>query len=137
MRPQQISSANVWSNSSEMDLYFSFSWTNSSSKRSTSFCNFCTDRSANSARASASLNYYQQHKIKGSKTNTYDSPVSARSSARSKSASTIANLRATSSYFLSASSAIIHSSADCDASSNLAVAILSRSSDRSKSSSIN
>merc|ERR1719239_391095 len=173
-------------------LYFSLSATKLSSSLSTSFCNFCTDLSANSARASASVvreerslscasnesslweafssdtsrdfRLFPTTRSSSSSSTIFDSPVSARSSARSRSASTIANLRATSSYFLSASSArnlasfnwfsrasILSSSdrdrfsstfrmrsdssAACEASASLVVAVLRRSSDLSRSSS--
>merc|ERR1719350_1112775 len=106
---------------------------NFSSSLSTSFCSLVTDLSANSARASASLHLAVRVRSwvekdssfldafsseasrdfrllpttlsSSSSSTTLDSPVSALSSALSRSASTIASLRATSSYFLSASSA--------------------------------
>merc|ERR1712106_64831 len=49
-------SAKVCSSSSVIALYFSCSPTSSSSRRSTSVCNFCTERSENSALASACFN---------------------------------------------------------------------------------
>merc|ERR1712106_616959 len=126
-------SAKVCSSSSVIALYFSCSPTSASSRRSTSVCNFCTERSENSALASACFNLAERGLIcslwlaslwlafssetsrdlrllattlnSSSNSTILISPTSALSSALSSSPSTCCNLFATSSYFLSASSA--------------------------------
>merc|ERR1712018_299931 len=173
--------------------FCSFPWVSrSSSSLSTSFWSFWTDLSANSALASASLHLAVRDRSCSEKDSSFleafssetsrdlrlfpttlnsssnstilDSPVSALSSALSRSASTMANFLATSSYFLSASSAknlasfnwfsrasilsssdrerfsstfLIRSdsSAACEASASFCVAVASLSSDLSRSSS--
>merc|ERR1719466_201921 len=126
-------SAKVCSSSSVIALYFSCSLTSSSSSLSTSFCNFWTDLSANSALASACFSLAVRFLIcslydfslwfafssatsrdfkllattrsSSSSSRILVSPASARSSAFSKSESHVASFFAVSSYSASAFSA--------------------------------